>query len=100
MKPFSITAVMGFARSKWVVDIDLEKFFDKVNHERLMSTIKADIKDPRILRVIHCLLKAAIVLPEGVVVKNEGGVPQGGPLSPLLVKLQTTLSGIGQKPWS
>jgi group II intron reverse transcriptase/maturase len=67
-----------------VVDIDLEKFFDTVNHERLMSTLRRRISDKRILRLIHQMLKTRTVMPDGVKVANEEGVPQGGPLSPLL----------------
>lgn len=69
---------------EWVVDLDLEKFFDRVHHDRLMARLKQRIRDERLLRVIHQMLKAKVVLPEGVVVSTEEGVPQGGPLSPLL----------------
>ncbi len=68
----------------WVVDMDLEKFFDKVNHDRLMSRLKQRIEDKKLLRLINSMLKAKIVLSDGVKVANEEGVPQGGPLSPLL----------------
>lgn len=68
----------------WVVDMDLEKFFDKVNHDRLMSQLKQRIEDKKLLRLINSMLKAKIVLSDGVKVANEEGVPQGGPLSPLL----------------
>jgi len=68
----------------WVVDIDLEKFFDQVNHDRLMSRLEQRIRDRRILSLVRQMLRARIVLPEGVVVRNEQGTPQGGPLSPLL----------------
>jgi group II intron reverse transcriptase/maturase len=69
---------------QFVVDIDLEKFFDTVNHERLMSTLRRRITDKRILRLIHRMLKTRTVMPDGVKVANDEGVPQGGPLSPLL----------------
>ena len=69
---------------EWVVDIDLEKFFDKVPHDRLMSRLEERISDARILRLIRRMLKARVVLPDGVVVSSEEGTPQGGPLSPLL----------------
>jgi RNA-directed DNA polymerase len=69
---------------EWVVDIDLEKFFDTVNHQRLLSILEKKVSDRRILTLIKLMLKAKIVLPDGVVVKNEEGTPQGGPLSPLL----------------
>ena len=69
---------------EWVVDIDLEKFFDRVNHQRLMARLEQKVTDRRLLRVIHQMLKAKVVMPDGVVVSTEEGVPQGGPLSPLL----------------
>ncbi len=68
----------------WVVDIDLEKFFDRVCHQRLMAKLAQRVGDRRLLFLIGRLLKAKVVLPDGVVVANEQGVPQGSPLSPLL----------------
>jgi group II intron reverse transcriptase/maturase len=68
----------------WVVDIDLEKFFDRVCHQRLMAKLAQRVSDRRLLVLIGRLLKAKVVLPDGVVVANEQGVPQGSPLSPLL----------------
>jgi len=68
----------------WVVDIDLEKFFDRVNHQRLLGRLAQRIKDRRLLVLIGRMLKAGVVMPDGVVVATEEGVPQGGPLSPLL----------------
>ncbi len=69
---------------EWVVDIDLENFFNRVNHQRLMSKLAQRVKDKRLLHLIGQMLKARIVMPDGVVVSNDEGVPQGGPLSPLL----------------
>ena len=69
---------------EWVVDIDLEKFFDKVHHQRLMGRISMRIKDRRLLVLLGKMLKAGVVLPNGLVEGTEEGVPQGGPLSPLL----------------
>jgi RNA-directed DNA polymerase len=69
---------------EWVVDLDLEKFFDRVNHQRLMSKLAERVTDKSLLVLIGRMLKAKVVLPDGVVVPNEEGVPQGGPLSPLL----------------
>jgi RNA-directed DNA polymerase len=68
----------------WVVDIDLEKFFDRVCHDRLLSRLEQKVKDRRILQLMRRLLKAKVVLPDGVVIETMEGVPQGGPLSPLL----------------
>ena len=68
----------------WVVDIDLERFFDRVCHQRLMSRLAQRVGDRRLLVLIGRLLAAKIVLPDGVVIANEEGVPQGSPLSPLL----------------
>jgi len=68
----------------WVVDIDLAKFFDEVNHDRLISTLEQRIADRRVTALIRQMLRAKVVLPDGVVVANERGTPQGGPLSPLL----------------
>ena len=68
---------------KWVVDMDLEKFFDRVNHDRLMSRLKEDMEDKRVLWLVNQYLKAG-VLVDGVVMGTEEGTPQGGPLSPLL----------------
>ena len=69
---------------EWVVDLDLEKFFDRVNHQRLMARLAERVKDRRLLVLIGRMLKVGVVMPDGVVVSNEEGVPQGGPLSPLL----------------
>lgn len=69
---------------EYVVDIDLEKFFDTVNHDRLMSRLRQRIHDKRILHLIHLMLKTNTIMPDGIKVANDEGVPQGGPLSPLL----------------
>ncbi len=68
----------------WMVDIDLEKFFDRVPHQRLLARLRLRIRDGRILRVIGRMLRAKVVMPDGVVMQTEEGTPQGGPLSPLL----------------
>jgi RNA-directed DNA polymerase len=70
--------------NEWVVDLDLEKFFDRVQHDRLMSRLGQRVEDTRVLRLIGGMLRARVVMPDGVVVMTEEGVPQGGPLSPLL----------------
>jgi group II intron reverse transcriptase/maturase len=69
---------------EWVVDLDLEKFFDRVNHERLLSRLEKRVNDRRLIQLIRRMLKAKVVMPDGVVVSTEEGTPQGGPLSPLL----------------
>jgi RNA-directed DNA polymerase len=68
---------------RWVVDIDLEKFFDRVNHDRLMAEISKRVRDKRMLKLIRDFLTAG-VLEGGLVSPSEEGTPQGGPLSPLL----------------
>jgi group II intron reverse transcriptase/maturase len=68
---------------RWVVDIDLAKFFDTVNHDRLMARMKGNIADKRVLRLVNEYLKAG-VMENGVVMGTARGTPQGGPLSPLL----------------
>ena len=69
---------------EWVVDLDLEKFFDLVCHQRLTAKLAERVADRRLLVLIGRMLKAKVVLPDGVVIDTEQGVPQGGPLSPLL----------------
>ena len=68
---------------RWVVDIDLEKFFDKVNRDILMYKLSRAIKDKRVLKLIRKYLQSGIML-NGIIVSNQEGTPQGGPLSPLL----------------
>ncbi len=68
---------------EWVVDIDLEKFFDKVNHDRLMQRLSKGIGDKRLLRLIKSYLQAGI-MADGLVEQRTAGTPQGSPLSPLL----------------
>ena len=67
----------------WTVDIDLEKFFDRVNHDKLMALVARKVKDKRVLKLMRKYLESGIML-NGVSVKNEEGTPQGGPLRPLL----------------
>lgn len=68
---------------KVVVDIDLEKFFDKVNHDKLMYRLWKNIEDKNLLRIINKYLKCGVIV-NGLFTKTEEGAPQGGPLSPLL----------------
>ena len=67
----------------WVVDIDLEKFFDRVNHDMLMARVARVVKDKRVLKLIRSYLNSGVMV-NGVVMETEEGTPQGGPLSPLL----------------
>ena len=68
---------------RWVVDLDLEKFFDRVNHDKLMARIAERVSDKRILKLIRAFLRAG-VMEGGLVSPVDEGTPQGGPLSPLL----------------
>jgi RNA-directed DNA polymerase len=70
----------------WVVDLDLEKFFDRVNHDLLMGRLARRIGDRTLLRLIRRYLEAGVLL-NGVVVSADEGTPQGGPLSPLLANI-------------
>jgi len=70
----------------WVVDLDLEKFFDRVNHDKLMGRIAKRIEDKRLLKLLRAFLKAG-VMENGLVSPSVEGTPQGGPLSPLLSNL-------------
>ena len=81
----AVKAAQGHVEAgyRWVVDIDLAKFFDTVNHDRLMARMKGDIADKRVLRLVNDYLKAGVMV-NGVVVETEEGTPQGGPVSPLL----------------
>jgi group II intron reverse transcriptase/maturase len=74
---------------RWVVDIDLERFFGTVNHDRLMARMKEEVKDKRVLRLVNEYLKAGVMI-NGVVMESEEGTPQGGPLSPLLSNIVLT----------
>ena len=74
---------------RWVVDLDLEKFFDRVNHDILMSRLARRVKDERILKLIRRYLQAGM-MSEGIVSARVKGTPQGGPLSPLLSNILLT----------
>jgi RNA-directed DNA polymerase len=71
---------------RWTVDIDLEKFFDRVNHDILMGRIAKRVSDKRMLKLIRAFLNAG-VMENGLVSPTDEGTPQGGPLSPLLSNL-------------
>ncbi len=68
---------------EWVVDIDLEKYFDRVNHDMLMARVARVVKDKRVLKLIRAYLNSGVMV-KGVVLDTAEGTPQGGPLSPLL----------------
>jgi len=70
----------------WVVDLDLEQFFDRVNHDKLMSLVRRRVSDRRVLKPINWYLKAGALTAEGLA-ETPQGTPQGGPLSPLLANL-------------
>src|SRR5712675_2185970 len=70
----------------WVIDLDLEKFFDRVNHDRLMGQVAKRVEDKRLLKLIRAFLNAG-VMENGLVSPSVEGTPQGGPLSPLLSNL-------------
>jgi RNA-directed DNA polymerase len=74
------------AGQRWVVDLDLEEFFDRVNHDRLMAAIARRVSDKRMLKLIRAFLESG-VMENGLVSPVEEGTPQGGPLSPLLSNL-------------
>ena len=68
---------------QWVIDLDIEKYFDTVNHDKLISILRERVNDKTILHLIRAFLKAG-VMEDGLVKPNKLGVPQGGPLSPIL----------------
>jgi RNA-directed DNA polymerase len=75
----------------WVIDLDLEKFFDRVNHDKLMGQIAKRVEDKRLLKLIRAFLNAG-VMENGLVSPSVEGTPQGGPLSPLLITSCSTNS--------
>lgn len=68
---------------EWVIDIDIEKYFDTVNHDKLISILREKVKDDVTLHLVRSFLRAGI-MEDGIIRRNEEGVPQGGPLSPIL----------------
>jgi group II intron reverse transcriptase/maturase len=85
----AIEAAQRHAREgrDWVVDMDITKFFDQVNHDILMTQVSRVVRDKRMLQLIGRFLRAGVILPEGCKVSSEQGTPQGGPLSPLLANI-------------
>ena len=81
----AVKAAQEYAQegNEWVVDIDLEKFFDRVNHDMLMARIAREVKDKRVLKLIRAYLNSGVMI-NGIKMETEEGTPQGGPLSPLL----------------
>ena len=82
-------AAQAFAKEGYthVVDMDITKFFDRVNHDILMQKAGSVVRDKRVLRIIGRFLRAGVVMPDGDAVSSEEGTPQGGPLSPLLANI-------------
>lgn len=85
----AVKAAQRYAREgcTHVVDMDITKFFDRVNHDILMHKIGVVVRDKAVLRLIGKFLRAGVVMPEGLTVSSEEGTPQGGPLSPLLANI-------------
>jgi RNA-directed DNA polymerase len=81
----AIEKAQGYIREgyRWVVDIDLEKFFDRVHHDRLLARVATKVQDKRMLALIRRFLTSGVLIG-GLVSPSEEGTPQGGPLSPLL----------------
>lgn len=84
----AVKAARGYIEEGYgfVVDMDLSKFFDRVNHDMVMARVARVVKDKRVLKLIRAFLKAGVMV-NGVCVISEEGTPQGGPLSPLLANI-------------
>ena len=84
----AIFKIRGYAEEgyEWAVLLDLSKYFDTLNHEKLLLLLRREIKDERVVQLIKRFLKSG-VMDNGVVMKTEEGSPQGGPLSPLLANI-------------
>src|SRR3989442_6919377 len=78
--------------NRWVVDLDLEKFFDRVNHDKLMAAIARRVSDKRMLKLIRAILESG-VMENGLVSAVEEGTPQGGPFTPLTQKVISSSKG-------
>jgi len=84
----AVKVAQGYIREgyTWVADVDLEKFFDRVNHDKLMARVARVVKDKRVLALIRKYLESGVMV-NGVVMGTGEGTPQGGPLSPLLANI-------------
>lgn len=84
----AVKAAKGYIEAgyNWIVDLDLEKFFDRVQHDKLMARVAHKVDDQRVLRLIRRYLQAGVMI-DGVCVATAEGTPQGGPLSPLLANI-------------
>ncbi len=80
---------------RWVVDLDLEKFFDRVNHDRLLAKIAERVSDKRLLTLLRAFLQAG-VMENGLVSPSEEGTPQGGPITP---RTQKAISSLKEQLW-
>ena len=92
-----------WTRLTWVVDMDLEKFFDTINHAKMVQILSERIEDGRVISLIHKFLRADVQLKNGHVEKRDKGAPQGGPLSPILAnilldKLDKEIEARGLRP--
>ena len=84
----AIYKIRGYAEDgyEWAVLLDLSKYFDTLNHEKLLNLLREEIKDERVIQLVKRFLKSG-VMENGVVMVTEEGSPQGGPLSPLLANI-------------